>query len=89
MAKFLSDNADVLQTLYNVPLSAASAVALNQCSSNFRYGGRKRLFIRKQRPMLSFDCPISNLCCFQLLVIWRWWYCYKLYNDKRQKINGR
>jgi len=28
--KFFSDNNYVLQTLYNVPLSAASAVALNQ-----------------------------------------------------------
>jgi len=27
--KFLSDNAGVLQTLYNLPLSAASAVARN------------------------------------------------------------
>jgi len=63
MEKFLSDNTDVLQTLYDVPLSAVSAVALNQCLSNYRYGGRKRLFSRKQRPMLIFDGPISNLCC--------------------------
>jgi len=28
-------------------MSAASVVALNQCSSNFRYGGPKRLFSRK------------------------------------------
>jgi len=68
MEKFLSDNADVLQTLYDVPLSAASAAALTQCSSNFRYGSRKRLFSRKQRPMLIFDGPISNLCSIQVFV---------------------
>jgi len=28
-------------------MSAGSAVALNQCSSNFRCGGPKRLFTRK------------------------------------------
>jgi len=28
-------------------MSAASAVAINQCSSNFRYGGPIRVFSRK------------------------------------------
>jgi len=60
MAKFLPDKVDVLRTLYNLPLSAVSAVALNQRSSNFRYGGRKRLFSRKQRLMLVFDRQISK-----------------------------
>jgi len=41
IAKLLFDNADVLQTLYNLPMSAASAVALNQCPSNVRYSGPK------------------------------------------------
>jgi len=68
MAKFLSDNADVLQTLYNVPLSAASAVALNQCSSNVRHGGRKRLFSRKQRPMLIFDAQFQTCAPFRYLL---------------------
>jgi len=30
ITNFLFDNADVLQTLYNLPTSAASPVALNQ-----------------------------------------------------------
>jgi len=68
MAKFHLDNADVLQTLYNVPLSAALAVALNHCSSNFRYGGRKRLFSRKQSPMLIFDGQFQTYAVFSYLL---------------------
>jgi len=35
------------KTLYNLPMSAASAVVLIQCSSNFRNGGPINLFSRK------------------------------------------
>jgi len=54
-------------------VSAASAVTLIQCSTNFRYGGPIRLYNSKWRPMLIFDDPTSNLCFFQLPVIWK---CY-------------
>jgi len=37
------------------------------CSSNFRYGGRKRLFSRKQRPMLVFAGQYQTYAVFSYL----------------------
>jgi len=49
-------------------MSAASAVALIQCSSNFRFVGPIRLFSRKQRPMLVLMAQFQTYAVFNYVL---------------------
>jgi len=74
MVKFLSDNADVLRTklrtLYNLRLSAASAVALISARQTLVLVAQNAFSVASKGPCF-FDGLVSNVCCIQLLVIWQ------------------
>jgi len=54
----------VLQTMCNLPLSAASAVALNQWSANFHYDGQTAFSVASKGSCLFLKAQFQTYAVF-------------------------
>jgi len=75
IAKFLADKVDVLQTMYNLPLSAASAVALNQCSANFHCDGQTAFSVARKGSCLFLKARFETYAVFSYITCYMAMIC--------------